>query len=385
MCKPLTVLWLCAALSTVSAFGQVSSFTDAGSRPTIAPVAYVYVSTSGGQIFAYTANPNGALTAVQGSPFTQNASSMAVNGKYLMSANNNTVNIDALQINSDGSLTYSTSTPCAQAGNSCDYISYVFFDLTGADLYVNYGSSGTDHTTESFAVSGLNGSLGYLGDALTGNFPGDGTNAFFIGNNIFAFSADESSCMYAAVFGFQRQSDGLLNLINTQFNQPTPPPGVRGYYPDLVAADPSNKLAFLEHPVNPPGCAPGPEQIAVYTADSSGNLHTNSTYKNMPTTPIRGWSDMKISPSGKILAVAGSEGLQLFHFNGANPITHYTGLLTTTPINQVFWDHSNHLYGISNSSGQLFVITVTPTKLALAPGSPYSIASPQAITVEPLD
>jgi hypothetical protein len=35
-----------------------------------------------------------------------------------------------------------------------------------------------------------------------------------------------------------------------------------------------------------------------------------------------------MSPSGKLLAVAGTTGLQVFHFNGSNPIKPYTGLLT---------------------------------------------------------
>jgi len=30
------------------------------------------------------------------------------------------------------------------------------------------------------------------------------------------------------------------------------------------------------------------------------------------------------------------------------PITHYTGLLTTDSVNQMFWDDDNHLYAIAN-------------------------------------
>jgi len=57
----------------------------------------------------------------------------------------------------------------------------------------------------------------------------------------------------------------------------------------------------------------------------------------MPAPLVVNPSDMKISPSGKLLAFAGEEGLQIFHFNGAGPITHYTGLVTTDPIDQMFW------------------------------------------------
>jgi hypothetical protein len=90
-----------------------------------------------------------------------------------------------------------------------------------------------------------------------------------------------------------------------------------------------------------------------------------------------------MSPSGKLLAVGGTAGLQVFHFNGASPITHDTGLLTTKPIDQFFWDNANHLYAISRSAGKLYVFTVTPSSATQAPGSPYTIAHPQNIIVQP--
>lgn len=48
--------------------------------------------------------------------------------------------------------------------------------------------------------------------------------------------------------------------------------------------------------------------------------------------------DYSMSPSGKFLAVGGLAGFQIFHFNGANPITKYAGLLTGNPIDQIFWE-----------------------------------------------
>jgi len=93
---------------------------------------------------------------------------------------------------------------------------------------------------------------------------------------------------------------------------------------------------------------------------------------------------MKMSPSGKLLAVAGQEGLQVFHFHGASPIMHYTGLLTTSPIDQMFWDNNNHLYAISKAAGKRFVFKLTPTGHRMAPGSPYTISNPDSIIVQPL-
>jgi len=118
--------------------------------------------------------------------------------------------------------------------------------------------------------------------------------------------------------------------------------------------------------------------------EKNGNIHTNSTYKNMPSTLISNPYDLKMSPSSKLLAIAGQEGLQVFHFNGASPITHYTGLLTPDPITQVFWDNDNHLYAISQDTGKLFVFTITPTTHQQAPGSPHTVSRPQDIIVQPL-
>jgi outer membrane protein assembly factor BamB len=93
---------------------------------------------------------------------------------------------------------------------------------------------------------------------------------------------------------------------------------------------------------------------------------------------------MKMSPSGKLLAIAGQEGLEIFHFNGADPITKYTGLLTTDPVSQMFWDNSNHLYAISPTTGKLRVYTNTPTSFQEPAGSPYEIETPDNLAVQPV-
>ncbi len=390
MFRQLLILSLIAALSAVSAFAQTSSLASSESnRPSNAPVAYVYVASnpesgSPNVVNGYSAAANGALTPLAGSPFPQNIGPMAVNGKYLMAADNSTPqNIDTFEIGSNGALTYASQTACTQTGYSCIVAFNLFFDHTGTDLYVMELDNNFNYNIVSFAADKSSGALNYLGDTVSGAFPGDYTSTFFIGDNTYAYSADQSGCMYNDIYGYQRESTGLLDILNLQYNSPTPPSGVRIYYPDLIVADPNSNLAALEQPSNPPGCAPGPIQIAVYTADSSGNLNTNSTYKDMPATAIKNPYDMKMSPSGQLLAVAGQEGVQIFHFNGANPVTHYTGLLTTNPITQMFWDNSNNLYAIS-SVGLLYVGTVTPTKITQAPGSPYKITGPQNLIVDPL-
>ena len=69
---------------------------------------------------------------------------------------------------------------------------------------------------------------------------------------------------------------------------------------------------------------------------------------------------MTISPSGKILAVSVGTGVRFFHFNGAEPITEFTGIIGTSGyISSMQWDNSNHLYAISYQSQELYVLTVT--------------------------
>jgi hypothetical protein len=149
------------------------------------------------------------------------------------------------------------------------------------------------------------------------------------------------------------------------------------------AADPTNHVAIAMQPMNSNFGTDGNFQLAVYTAGSTGNLSTKSTYLNMPTVAVGGANDDSMSPSEKFLAVGGTAGFQIFHFNGANPITKFTGLLTGNTIDQIFWDNANHVYAISLSKGKLFVWTVTSTGATQVPGSPHLIPNVQNPIVLP--
>jgi hypothetical protein len=204
----------------------------------------------------------------------------------------------------------------------------------------------------------------------------------FIGSNLYGYG---STCYHFGpqVFGYQRNQDGTLTQLNIN---PAMPQGKTGqeYCPSLAAADTTNDLAVVMSPIYDTNWQPaGVSQLGVYTADSSGNLTTTSNYANMPQVAVGSVNDIWAAPSGKYLAVAGSGGLQLFRFNGANPITHYTGLITKESINQVFWDNAGHLYALSPSAGKLFVFIVTASEVKQALGSPYAIASPMYLSVLP--
>jgi hypothetical protein len=348
------------------------------------PIAYVYVSSSPAsgseQINAYAAASNGKLTPVPGSPFADSGAYLTLNKKWLFSSD--TVNVYSFSIAGNGALKQVSSI------NAQGYNGYndggpvnLFLDRTGETLYDEdiYGNNGANNTYQFFDVNRTSGALSFLG-ATSSASPEFETPLSFVGSNVAGYG---SSCYHGFqnIYGFSRGGNGSLTDLN--LNPPIPAAATGGYCPYLATTDGKNDVAVSLTPTEDGMTVLGPTQLGVYTADSSGNLTTTSTYENMPKVAAGSLNAIVASPSGKLLAVAGSKGLQIFHFNGANPIAHYTYLLTTDSIDQIFWDNDNHLYAISQSAGKLYVFTVTPVSFGKAPGSPYAITSPQNIAVLP--
>jgi hypothetical protein len=383
------VVCLLATLCSEGTFSQVVSSDATGDVSAAAggsPVAYVYVSssprTNSHEINAYTSASDGKLTPVPGSPFPAKVKYMAANKKYLFGTNG--IDIDSFSISSEGSLKKVASVD-AQGFNvgSCGGPYVLFLDRTSATLYDNdIYSDCANNAFQFFGVGGSTGGLNYLGvsSATSPEFEGA---LSFLGNNEYAYGA---SCYHwnQEIYGFARSSDGALTDLKLN---PTIPEAKAGemYCPGLTASDAATHVAVAMQPLNNSSFEPnGYAQLATYTADSSGNLTTTSSYANMPKVALAGVAGLSMSPSGKLLAVAGTGGLQVFHFNGSDPITRYTGLLTKDDVDQVdqmFWDSDNHLYVISQSAGKLFVFTVTSTSYRQAPGSPYLITNPQSIVI----
>lgn len=359
--------------------------TQASEPPSTSPVAYVYVSngtsSSSYKINEYSAASNGALTAVPGSPIsTNNISYMALNGKWLFGDNG--TDIYSFSIASNGALKQVASIN-AQKYNAYDTggPAYLFLDHSGATLYDFdiYGDGTGNNEYQSFDIDQDTGVLSYTGTTPpSAEFD---TPLSFIGNNVDAYGA---TCYHGtqSIYGFARGGSGTLTLL--KINPPIPA-GPKGsvYCPYLAAADPTNHVALTLTPTNDGLSVTGPTQLAVYTASSTGNLTTSSTDANMPQTKVGTVNDISMSPAGNLLAVGGAKGLQVFHFNGAKPITTYTGLLTTDDVTQMFWDNDNHLYAVSPAAGKLFVFTVTPTSHSQAPASPHSITGAQNLIVLP--
>jgi hypothetical protein len=367
------VVCVFATLFTQLVFAQlVPDQTDL-----VKPVAYVYVSSNSGEINAFAAAPNGQLTPVSGSPFPYSVGYLAANSTHLFG--DDYVNIYTYSIAGDGAPTQVSSLNAEQYNNCGPYA--LFLDRTGATLYDRVYECNNSNAYQFLGIQPSTGDLTYLGVT-------DSTTAYyvplsFLAGNLHAYGAQCNGNMYWSIFAFQRKRDGTLIPLNASLPTPTPKEG-DFYCPSLTATDNSDHVVIsMQAVLQQTFGSDGLPQMAIYTADSAGNLTTKSTYSNMPRTAVKSVTDILFSPSGKLVAVGGSAGLQLFRFNGANPLTRATGLLTTYEIDQFFWDKANHLYAISQSAGKLFVFAITPAGVKQAPGSPYAITNPLSIAVMP--
>jgi hypothetical protein len=384
-----------ALLCAAGTFAQ-SSISRPDAEPDTAasalrdPVAYVYVSTtpagsSVNEIVAYAAAANGKLTPVPGSPFTADVTSLAVNSHYLFGSNANGVNVDTYAIESSGTLTLVNQTDVAGFNSGdCGITGPLFLDRTGHTLYdMEYiGNDCSNNQYASFHVATSTGSLTNMGAGASSSWLYQ--PASFIGDNKFAYSASCLGDMYWTIFGLKRSSSGLLSSISN-FSAPVPTPPAGDFYcPSEVAAGPTNHVAIALQPVAQDTFAPdGGPRIGSFTAAANGDLSTTNTSADMPESEVGTALGMSMAPSGKLLAVGGSGGLQIFHFHSSAPPTAATGLLTSDEIDQLFWDNDNHLYAISTATNRLFVFTITPTHHHEAPGSPYAVEAPQALAVQP--
>jgi hypothetical protein len=390
MKRALTAATFGASLCT-AAFGQALSYhpsADASSGTTAiaGPVAYVYVSARIGntkrtEIQAFAAAPDGRLAAVPGSPFPADVTFMAVNGLYLFGSNTTGTYISAFAITPDGGLRYAASSDVVQPDTgACDSPGALVFDHTGATLYnVDYfATSCANAAYEGFTVQKPSGRLALVNEAGVGV---SGAILSFTGDNHFAYGAD---CVQSSprIYGYQRDGNGSLTQLSLNPAFPAPPAS-EAWCPEMVAADTTNHLAIPLYLSPGYPDRSGPDQLATYTVQSNGTITTSSTYTNMPKVAVGYLTNIDMAPSGKLLAVAGVNGLQIFHFNGADPMTAYTGPILRQEVDQIFWDNANHLYAVGQSAGKLWVFTVSPTGYSQAPGSPYSINDPQNVVVQP--
>ncbi|MCU1314557.1 MAG: hypothetical protein JWM54_2314, partial [Acidobacteriaceae bacterium] len=337
------VAMLCVSAASAQVVTPETS-TEIQSATTTGPVAYVYVSsgpTSTGKnvVNAYAAAASGKLTLVPGSPFHDDVTYMVVNGKYLFGSTRSGIYVAAFLMESNGALHWTTSTNVSQYNpDGCVSSSPLVLDHTGADLYRPAFVGGLCESSEyqSLNIDKTTGKLKLLGSSAQKFL--SSTPLSFSANNVYAYGSDCFNYKGSYLDTFQtlkRESNGFLADTSLTTNPPPSPSSSEFYCRSLTAADPANHVAVAVQLIDfNTSSTVGLPQLATYTSTSSGNLTTTSTQANMPKTATGFVLDLAMSPSGKLLAVAGTNGLQVFHFNGSAAITPYTGLLTSMDIEQ---------------------------------------------------
>jgi hypothetical protein len=384
---------LIATISLGTALAQTSTIqpneTPAASS---SPVAYVYVSRPT-HVDGFAASSTGKLTPVPGSPFSGiSVFHMSVTQKFLIGAGDDFQTIYTYSIASNGSLRSVASLDATKyAMPGCCYGPQAV-DFTGSTFYNSTANTNVGSFQETFKIES-NGDLQFIGNTETDGtfdikqvFP---TGISFLGNNKFAYQTgcNRDDLAASATAGFKRESSGLLQPLGAMRELPKGNGG-EIFCPTALATDPSDHLAMVLTPWFG-GIPDGSNVLASYTADSHGNLSTKSTIENMATIGLGGFpvGPMSISASGKLLAIGvqyGSGGFQVFHFNGSDPITKYTGLLNSGETFVEFgWDKDNHLYALSFN--RLHVYSATSTSIKEEPGSPYSIPEASSVIVLSLE
>jgi hypothetical protein len=395
-------LALClTALSAATAFPQTSSDITSAATPAVAGVAYVYVGTTKG-VYLYNAASNGSLSLVSGSPFAVAGNAIGSNGKYFFSLGTNYLH--SYPVASNGAIKGQASQINTalyrdpECGNQTTFGGTI--DRTGTEAYIQFEFPGSYYDScdslQSYKIDAATGAFAFGGIA---DFVGDysqllGSSLVVAGNNGHAytfakyrFNENEFRVFYRDRFGTMNDDDSYTVTF--------PPPNGGIYFPLAMASDnqnlPTSHMAVALHEdFDEPCSGSTPPTVASFTIDYNGDLSYNGAMIKTAINP----ASMVINPQGNLLAAGGAApyscypqdgpGLQVFHFNGANPITAYPGIPTTAPIDAIQWDSSTHLYALSNSTKRLYAYTVTSSSITAVPGSPYTIAStPNALVVVP--
>lgn len=380
----------------------------------IAQEAYVYdfIPTEG--VYAYDASSTGKLALIEGSPFktagtggTQNdpaGAMVGTNGSYFVTADSTT--LYAYKVESNGAIGKLVSQIDTQkySGSECGAIDTnaaasggvaAQFNHAGDDLYVHlYGAQGpyyegacdgiqtygvAKNGTLTFkGVTEVNQDSSFLFTALLPTMIGDGKFGYGYERNL----ENGDLCDGTTYNLFAAETGGTLSYVSNSYQLPPAPPSGFTWEPGPLTDDPTNHLAIAMGSTSDPDCEDypitfGPIQLGSYTVDSQGNLTTTNTYETMPSLPPGdGTNLMKMDPNGKVLAVATGTGVEFFHFNGADPITPFTGVLggTSGNITNMAWDEDGHLYAQNGKSGDLYIYVVGATTVKeLSPVSiPYS-------------
>jgi hypothetical protein len=377
-------LGLAASLVLASTLAVAPQASAQSTSSTSSTAAHVYVQTDGpeGSVYGFNASSTGQLSAISGSPFKPGTAIVGATSTKFFTLGQTLLH--SYGIASDGAIESQIAEipiydyagkDCGDASDkSYTNINSAVLDHSGEYIYVLLqGGPGNCGAYQTYKIS-KGGDFTFVGEIEQDGInvepvPGGVTLPSILGNETFAY-AEEWSGYVSNLIGFRRESTGALQWL--QFTETDPPLNDNYWTPQSPDASPAGDYVVVQLL---PGDT-GPAQLGTYTVDSKGNISSTNTTSNMPTSEGNYTS---FSPSGKLVADWGGseQGVTIYHFNGAAPLTLYKTLLSGTLINQVAWDSSNHLYAASDD--KLYVFTVTPT--SVTEESSRSIGSPFKIIV----
>jgi hypothetical protein len=372
---------LIAAVCTAAVVAQSSKSANA------APVAYAFVSTANpDNVYSLAVSSSGSFTHVDTVSSPTAIYHLSVT-KSLLFGIDNASNIYTYSISSTGALKLVSTTNAGKyvSGFSSQYSAVVLqVDPAGATIYTMVGTSQTDWYLESFKIES-NGELQFLGSAYADphainqiRFVQNGQYAMTDGcyNTAAGASFTTDSNDISDLVEYQHESNGFLTYIGTS-NDPPTAKGDDDYCAGLNASDPTDHVAIGFTLFDPAGDDTEPGMaLGAYTV--TGTPTTTSTYENMPVTSVGDPYSMSIDPTAKILAVGGEGSFQLYHFNGADPITQYSGVIQTNDlIRDIGWDKSSHMYLLTDHSVDIYNISTTSyTEL-----KPWEFTAPYSMIV----
>jgi hypothetical protein len=370
---------LAATLVLVSA---VAFVPQASAQSTLSTAAHVYIQIQGpeGTVYGFNASSTGQLSAISGSPFKPAGAIVGGTPTKFLTLGQNLIHSYGTASNGAIGSQLAQEPVLDYAGSRCgggtSAQDGAQLDHTGRYIYVmlEYGAGGCA-AYQSYIINS-DGSFEFDGDTELDWGPGgfDAGLPSILGDESYAYSLYLPGYFEPTLSAFRREGSGTLELM--QFHETDPSGNYSPLGPDASPTGNYVVVQLFPNDTNPP-------QLGSYAVDAKGNISTTNTSGDMPTSALIN-PGSTFSPSGTLFVLYSNSqgygttgGIEIYEFNGATPLTLWKTVLSNTPIDQVAWDSSNHLYAISSSTNKLYVFTVTPTSVtqdaAWSIGAPYKM------------
>lgn len=395
--KPLLIVAFAAVVFTSTAYAatriSTTNFNILTPDSSSGTSAYVYVGSPGypvdGSIYEFAVAPDGTATPVAGSPLSGADGSLVGGGPNVFATDGK--NIVTYTIGSGGALSQTSSVDGTAYDQNQQSAAVQSLSLPpdGRNLYTdNWFVDGANNAYESWTVKS-SGQLSYL-PSLSGMplySTAGGWPFSFTTNGRFAYTW--SACKWdGSVWGYARAANGALQRIEPHA-QGLLSGTMNGNTSECSQGTATSAMGYVVVAWNGGYCCGGPTGFASYAEQSNGEL------KQVPgSVVIANESAMAFDPTGKYLAVAIANGIQMYQFQASGVLTPIGSVQESAiPFGNLAWDSSNHLYAITNPNSQLcqsgnsacglYVFNSNAGALTLAPGSPYAINQAGDLAVVP--